>query len=503
MDVLKIASEHWVLTSPPIRNLQPLLPLAKYSGPFLSKISSIPNFYHNLTGYRHIWLWQCHQIYGAVPSEVFRYEPNGLLFDTPTAFRAIHEPRANTKKALFYQMFPRNAQNWNTLIVLSPLEHARKRRVLNAAFLDRAIRPAEGLIVNNVDRCGELRFGKGKGEGNWSESENTSVLADQLTFDIMEELSFGRSLGIKEPGENVLKSMPHVMVEYMAYMYALGHSPFLPLFVWLKPRGLDSIMERITPPPVRKFYEFLETNLEQRRLEEVSLEKKGAEQEESRKDLFHHIFKVRDEKGNPGYSEDELAAEAALLVIAGSDTTSTTICGFWFYILRKERCYNKLVAEIRSSFKTLSDIKGGLKLSSCTYLNACINETLRIAPILAGENPRVVLPGGLDINGNHIPAGTQVGVTIEDAARVSASLFPFYFGTGTCAGKKIAMLELRLLIARTLWRYDVRLQPGDTLGAGRKDLPWGLRKGDCYQDVKDAFVVGRDGPNVQFREKVI
>lgn len=39
-------------------------PLAKYPGPFFAKISAWPNFYHSLGGDRHIWLWQCHQIYG-------------------------------------------------------------------------------------------------------------------------------------------------------------------------------------------------------------------------------------------------------------------------------------------------------------------------------------------------------------------------------------------------------------------------------------------------------
>lgn len=39
-------------------------PLAKYPRPFCAKISSWPNSYHSLGGDRHIWLWQCHQIYG-------------------------------------------------------------------------------------------------------------------------------------------------------------------------------------------------------------------------------------------------------------------------------------------------------------------------------------------------------------------------------------------------------------------------------------------------------
>lgn len=293
-------------------------------------------------------------------------------------------------------------------------------------------------------------------------------------------------------------------------------------------------MERIVPPTVRKFYDFIELNVEQRRLEEESLEKKDIEKDERKKDLFHYIFKVRDENGNAAYSTDELHAEANLLVVAGSDTTATVLCGFWFYILRKEPCYKRLVEEIRGTFDIQDDIQGGAKLWSCTYLNACINETLRIVPVVPSEIPREVLPGGLDINGDCIPAGTQVGVTMwalnhqeeifgdpwnfrperwiedfatgvtsEDVAHACASVFPFHLGSGSCAGKKIAMLELQLAIARTLWRFDVRLKPGDALGAGKKEFPWGMRRQDCFLDIRDHFAVKRDGPNVQFREKVV
>lgn len=39
-------------------------PLANCPGPFVAKISRIPNLYHAIKGDRHIWIWQNHQIYG-------------------------------------------------------------------------------------------------------------------------------------------------------------------------------------------------------------------------------------------------------------------------------------------------------------------------------------------------------------------------------------------------------------------------------------------------------
>jgi len=39
-------------------------PLANVPGPFLAKISGLPSYYHAIKGDRHIWVWQCLQIYG-------------------------------------------------------------------------------------------------------------------------------------------------------------------------------------------------------------------------------------------------------------------------------------------------------------------------------------------------------------------------------------------------------------------------------------------------------
>lgn len=39
-------------------------PLASVPGPFFAKVSGLPSYYHALRGDRHVWIWQCHQIYG-------------------------------------------------------------------------------------------------------------------------------------------------------------------------------------------------------------------------------------------------------------------------------------------------------------------------------------------------------------------------------------------------------------------------------------------------------
>jgi cytochrome P450 len=215
----------------------------------------------------------------------------------------------------------------------------------------------------------------------------------------------------------------------------------------------------------------------------------------------------------------------------GSDTTAVTLCGFWFYITRRPLCYEKLINEIRSTFPSVEDIHTGPRLASCTYLMACVHESLRLGVVGAGTLDRVVLRGGININGNYFPEGTSVacsgwtkmhnekcldgayvfrperwiadtghGVTQEDVARAHSGFNPFSSGPGNCPGQKLAMVELQLVIARTLYRADVRLSPGDTTGAGGPEKMWGMRDPDHFQ-VRDAYVILRDGPVVQFRRR--
>lgn len=50
----------------------------------------------------------------------------------------------------------------------------------------------------------------------------TFISAGYLTFDIVGELSFGADFQTKEPGDNKLKDIPHIMDELMAFSYPVS-----------------------------------------------------------------------------------------------------------------------------------------------------------------------------------------------------------------------------------------------------------------------------------------
>lgn len=167
------------------------------------------------------------------------------------------------------------------------------------------------------------------------------------------------------------------------------------------------------------------------------------------RDVFSFLEKSQDPETGEKLSLPELISESSLLILGGShiqysfansfkryrkevdiplqtltpcgeietgtDIMATTISSTLFYLLHNPGAFEKLITEILTSFASpgsLESIRGSPALQSCTYLRACIDESLRMSPSVGGILPREVLPGGIDIDGQHFPPGVDVGVPI-------------------------------------------------------------------------------------------
>jgi cytochrome P450 len=250
-----------------------------------------------------------------------------------------------------------------------------------------------------------------------------------------------------------------------------------------------------------------------------------------RKDFFYYLLNAKDPETGAGFTMNELWGESNLLIIAGSDTTSTAMAGAFFYLAHNPGAYEKLVTEIREKFADVEEIVTGPKLNSCVFLKACIDETMRMTPPVAGALPRQVLSGGMEIDGHFIPAGIDVGVPIyaihhnpacfprpfdflperwlqdqqinplhDRLGDAQAAFNPFSIGPRGCIGKGLAYVELTLTIARVLYLFDMRIAPGTDLGAGSMGLEEGRREPREYQ-IMDVFASKKDGPMVEFRAR--
>ncbi|KAI1384078.1 cytochrome P450 monooxygenase-like protein [Hypoxylon trugodes] len=501
-----------------------LHPLADIPGPFWGRISGIPSWYYTCRGDRHIWLWRQFQIHG----DKIRPEPNTVLFRDPKAYSDIYSMKSNVRRSRFYEGFKKNEHEVTTLSTIDVAKHAKRRRRLNLCFTEKSVRAASNFVIKHVDRWIELLKEEHGLSTEWSATIDFTDKIDALVFDIMGDLSFGRSFNSKEPGENPLKEIPHNIAEYMRFYYMMCRLPVLEVFLWLKPRGVNQLLNLIAPPAARRYNRFVSESVTNR----IALQRQqaGMPEADRRQDMFYFLAEARDpDTGALAYRDGELRAESSLLIIAGSDTTAISLSGIFFYLTGNPQCCLKLVQEIRTTFESVNDIIHGPKLMGCTYLRACVDEGMRLTPSGPSEMPREILSGGLNINGRHYPEGTIVGtvpwvnsrnpavygdpevfrperwildeaagVNKETLARAKAGFHPFISGPGNCVGQNLAMSTILIIVARTLYELDVRRTPGSTLGGGKAELGWGQSDPNQLQLI-DAYVSLRRGPELQFK----
>lgn len=514
-----------------------LHPLAHYPGPLLARLSTFPSWYATTQQDRHLWLARLHATYGPA----VRYRPDSVAFNTPSAFRAvIGDPRANVTKSIDYDFWPRHAGVVSTLQTRDNAVHGRRRRVLANAFSERALRGYEPFVKANLERWVELLGeqlppdGKGDESGDgWSRSVNAADWFNWLVFDIMGDLCFGKPFGVKEPG-SALRQVIHDLGDSFATMYPLSVAPWTPLWIWLKPRGLDRLLDHVMPAYVIAWWGWLAAaQAERTTLEETQRASAGDDKTVMRRDFFHYLFDVRDaETGALGYTKDELWEETQLLVAAGADTTAIVLAAVLFYLVRDEGVQARLAREVLGVFGGASEIVPGAKLQSCKYLRAVILEGLRMAPPVGADLRREVLPGGTVIEGQFFPAGVvlsactyalgyneevfaapfrfdpgrwlvsdKTGVTQLDVEQRERALAAFSAGTRGCVGKNLAWVEMMLVLAKLVYVFEIRRDPADNLGGGRVDGRLGRRNPEQYQ-VYDIFVALRDGPMVQLKKRV-
>lgn len=209
----------------------------------------------------------------------------------------------------------------------------------------------------------------------------------------------------------------------------------------------------------------------------------------------------------------EMHANSKLFMTAGTETTATSLSGLTYHLLRAPAKLEKLVAELRSSFTSEADISVDT-LAKLPYLNACIEEGLRIYPAVPVGLPRIVPSPGATICNHKVPGKTIVSVSHWSAGHTTAnfrnpSLFiperwlgdpeyasddrdaiqPFSFGPRNCLGKNLAYHELRLLLAVTLWHFDLELQ--------EESWDWTDQKVFLLWDKKPLMVKLRDVGRLQ------
>jgi cytochrome P450 len=443
-------------------------PLRHIPGPWLARSTPIPYGLQMRSGKILTWLQQLHAEYG----DVVRVAPTEVSFISgETAWPEIYGFRTGKYKDTGAYLkdkawFPKPINGVWSIITSTEADHTRLRRNLSHAFSDKALRGQESLIMSYVD----LLVHKLSEHAEAGNSVDIMRWYNYTTFDIIADLSFGEPLYCLRDSEyhmwvNMvflsLKGIPVIAIR-AKYM----------IFRWID--YFKSLFQD-TQTVVRARKEFFDMA---RARVTARLEK-----ETDRPDFFTFILQNQD-KESRALTRGEMDANAVIFLVAGSETTATTLSGTTYLLLKNQGAYTRLVREIRSSFKSADEITID-RVNELPFLLAVLQEGLRYYPPVPTGFPRVVPGQGQEISGHYIPGGTSVYVS-QHATNHSPRNFtdadafvperwldnerpekykgdnrevvqPFSFGPRNCLGKNLAYAEMRLIMAKLLWTFDVEL----------------------------------------------
>ncbi|OTA87086.1 hypothetical protein M434DRAFT_399648 [Hypoxylon sp. CO27-5] len=430
-------------------------PLASYPGPILHRISILPRTVYLLRGELPFHVTDLHVKYGPV----VRIAPDELAFCDPQAWKDIygHKPQGQEefpKDDKFYRPIKSTPVN---IFSCSRDDHALLRRQLAHGFSDRSMRAQEPIIGAYVDLL--VRRLREHSEGG-TKALNMREWLNWTTFDIIGDLALGSSFGCLEKGDyNPWVRLITRAIKSGSYVQAITAIGGTQLVTWVVQSGIWRSREAHRQLVREKVMQRMEL---------------GAE----RPDLIEGLLKKQKEWQMP---LNQISINASRLIVAGSETTATLLSGAVFFLTTHEDKLARLTHEVRFSFKNDREITLS-SVGDLTYMLACLDECLRMYPPVAGGFPRVAPKGGGMVAGHFVPEGYTVSVwqwAVNHDTRFWADPYefkperflsdprykndkfdamqPFSVGPRNCIGKNLAYAEMRLILAKIIYNFDMRL----------------------------------------------
>ena len=121
------------------------------------------------------------------------------------------------------------------------------------------------------------------------------------------------------------------------------------------------------------------------------------------RDISTYLIEEAHKNGYHKYDQDWLRGDAILVVVAGSDTTASTLT-FLFY------CLAKHAKDTNRIFEELKDVDyfDMATIASLPHLNGVVNEVLRLYPAATTMITRDTPVEGLTVGAQFIPAATRI-----------------------------------------------------------------------------------------------
>jgi cytochrome P450 len=290
-----------------------LSPLAKIPGPFLTRISTIPEANALKLNRRAAWVTELFQTYP--DSVAVRTGPHSVSFNHPDAVKAIYGHAKATDgfgKSSWYDSFSTTGES--LFSTRSKQNHAMKRRMVSHGFSMQSLQSFEPL----VDATLKVFMSRMDEFAKTGEPFDVYFWFELFTMDVLGELALGSSFGALEAGKQT--DYARLVEQSQRFANYSGLLPFGKLNV--------KLLSLLPLPSIQKLYaarlEYLEfaKNALLRRFEH---NRQADGTKPVRQDIMQRFIDAQDPETGHRMDFNELRAETSSLMVAGASTGSVTM----------------------------------------------------------------------------------------------------------------------------------------------------------------------------------
>lgn len=332
-----------------------------------------------------------------------------------------------------------------SVILLDGDAHMSQRKLLLPAFHGERMEALTELVESVTES--EI--------GSWSAGEMGEMHPrfQALTLEIILRAVFGL-----EPGQRLDR-----LRDALATLLTSGDSPLT-----LVPDPSERALRIVSMAGPLKGFLATRARVDELLFEQIEERRR---EDSDRPDVLSMLLEARHEDGSP-MSDHELRDELMTLLVAGHETTASTLAWTVERLAREPRVLDELISEV----------DGG---ESDDYMVATVRESLRRRPVLPNTAPRAVMKP-IEVGGWSYPAGCALVASAYlvhhdpeiypdpytfrperfiEKPPGTYSWIPFGGGRRRCLGSSFAMLESKVVLASLLRHYRPRM------GVGGPEMP--------------------------------